>query len=277
MNKPKIDYKQLNKDFSDACLQGNLETVKNIYQEHISSVSKFNSFLRIIKIVNSFDPHYDDNRALTNACLMGYSHIVEFLINQEKFKENLASKKIQMGLQFAISCGCTDIVEFLLPFTKKNLSLYITIDLGLKAACQNGHLDTLKYFMTNPNFDIDALEEKYKLPNKPTIKYSSFLSACAGGQIDVMKFLLTSPELTERVDINRINNYFRISMPIDSIEVMQYFIFDLKLSKKDPLIQGLKIDEKISKEVDLLFEKQELFNKLSSSEMNGNTKRRPKI
>jgi ankyrin repeat protein len=279
MNKQKIDYKKLNKNFAQACLNGDFDVVKDIYNTHITSRSKFNSFLKIIKIVNSFDPHYDKNTALAHACLMGHFNIVEFLINQEKFKSKLTSNNIQLGLQFAISSGHTDIVELLLPLTKKKLRLYITVDMGLKLACQNGHLDTIKYFTISPNVDFDNLDEKYRLPDKPPLKYACFLAACAGGQVDVMKFLLASPELQKKVDINYLNDpSVHVSMPINSIEVINYLIFDLNLSKNDPLIQGIKIDEKISKQVDLLFEKQELFSKLSSNlENESNVRRRPKL
>ncbi len=282
MFKTKFDYKKLNQEFATFCLIGDLDKVKSIFNEHEYNPSIFNSFLNIVNIVTSFNPNHKNSQALANACLMGKTNIVEYLLEQEKFKKNLTNSAIQVSLQIAISSGSLEIVKMLLPLNKKSLGLYIAVELGYKKACYLGHLDTVKYLTLDKDLNFNQLEQTYGSQSKAPFKYSGFLNAGAGGQLEVIKFLSESPEMQNQFNFNMLNNPgVKVKMEVNSLEVMNYFIFNLKLKRNDPLIQGMIINPKIAKDVDLLFQKQELFKDLNVDFENNieekTAKKRPKL
>lgn len=101
------------------------------------------------------------------------------------------------------------------------------------SACIKGDLELVRFLLTSN-----------ELKNNADIHYMSDISfywACGHGHLAIVKYLLHSPELRENVDMNCDNNNpFKNACLSKENNIIDYFIFDLNITRTDDIDDYLK-------------------------------------
>ena len=135
-------------------------------------------------------------------------------------------------------------------------------------ACKDGHLEDVKYLLTDWN-----LKEYAEYANTCMWNDSGFRFACFGGNLEIVKYLLTSSDLKEHADVHSDDdNGFRYACNSGKMEVIKYLIFDYNIEKTKEISDFLEKnkDEPFSGEVEEMFLardfKKDLLNSLNVGE-----------
>ena len=269
--------KKLSQNFYIACTNGDLDTVKNLYQDYDRAKSSvFSAFINIFKPI--IDPHYHEDSALLNACSYGHHHIVEYLLNQNNFANGLnVESKIETCLSFIMKSGNLELTKLMLSLIEKKPSLTSHISLGFNSACAKGHLDIVKYVLEESDFNWIAYDKKTRSKEDYSLVYSGFIDSCKRGQLEIVKYIVESPGLKEKIDFNKFHS--RIS--VNNVDIIRYFIFDLNIKKEDPFIAKLNISSNIAEQMDSFFKIKEMHTEINqeinSADYPQTTKKRIKL
>ncbi len=121
-------------------------------------------------------------------------------------------------------------------------------------ACQNGHLDIVKYLLTSSELKEHA--------NIHTEEDSGLKLACSNGHLNIVEYLLTSPELNEHADMNSYNDYvFLRAFKNNHLELVQYLIFDRNIKKTKAI--DSHFEKNPNEQVENMFKIRELNDKLN--------------
>ena len=178
----------------------------------------------------------------------------------------MINKNIYMGLnkeelngKFIQACqnGHLELVKYLLtsPDLKEHANINYKDDNGFKWACRNEHFDIVKYLTSSPD-----LKDKIDIHLKNDLV---FVNACANGQINVIKFLLTSPELSEHSNLS--HEGFVLAYKQEELEVIRFLIFDMNIEKNNKVKKLLRITP--NEQIENMFKMREL-NKYLEKELN---------
>jgi hypothetical protein len=145
------------------------------------------------------------------------------------------------------------------------------LDMFFILACSNNNLEAVKYLLTSSELSYNpSLTED----NEP------LRIACNGNFKKMVEYFLTSPELNEHSDIYQDQQQaFKDACKAESLEVLQYLIFEYKIEKTDEIKEYLKTSNtKFNETVKNMFilreVNQDLNNELSTD--NQSTKK-PKL
>jgi ankyrin repeat protein len=147
----KYDQDEINVAFQSACLNGDLGRVEYLCT---SPQLKFHAEI-----------HCDKEMGLRAACMNGHLSIVEFLTSSSKLKDH-ADISYDDGTPLAVASlnNNLSIVKYILEspqFKKQNKKSHE--DRAFLAACKNGHLNVVYYFIYERN--IKKLAENIFLRN----------------------------------------------------------------------------------------------------------------
>ena len=126
---------------------------------------------------------------------------------------------INDGFSWACNNGHLEVVKYLLtsPDLKEHADIHADNDKGFRGACDKGHLEVVKYLLTSPYLkeyaDIHAQDDY------------GFRWACSNRHLEVVKYLLTTPELKEHVNIHANDDWgFRYACNNGHLEVVKYLL-----------------------------------------------------
>lgn len=191
-------------------------------------------------------------------------------LTEEKIKEIDQS---ELEEYFFTACKKNDLetVKYLLlsPELKKynkNVKINTQESRGLVTACYGNAINVVKYLLTSPD-----LAEK---ANINADEADAIRMCCWNGHVELLDYLLTSPELSTKANIY-INNtsVFQVAVNRGKMKVVEYLIFDYQIEfnadiqnfvKKEPQIQSM-------------FEKRDVYNRLNEQLENKSEKRKMKI
>lgn len=250
---------KLSQNFYIACANGDLDTVKKLYEDYDRVKSSvFSAFINLFKPI--INPHYQEDSALLNSCSYKHHNIVEYLLNQTSFINGLnAESKIETCLSFIMKTGNLELTKQMLSLIEKKPSLTSTISLAFNSACAKGHLDIVKYVLAESNFNWVAYDKKTRSKEDYSLVYCGFIDACKRGQLDLVKYIVDSPNLSERIDFNK----FHSSLVINNIDIIRYFIFDLNIKKEDPFISKLNLSDALANEMEKFFKTKEIHTEIN--------------
>ena len=143
-------------------------------------------------------------------------------------------------------------------------------------ACSNGHLEIVKYLLTDPILkeyaDVRACESY------------GFRLACENGHLEIVKYLLTDPSLKEYADVHALNDYgfkwaCRASCENNRLDVIKWLIFDYNIEKTKEISNFLKSnkDDDFVAQVKEMFASRDLKESLSNSLNSGENKSKIKL
>jgi ankyrin repeat protein len=255
-----MDISNLNQTFTTACTNGDIKTVKELYNKYYAGKSKFSKFLSIFRLNSVLNLHWDNDSPIVGACLGGQYDVIQFLLSDKKFK-NIVQKnnRLASGLHLAIGAGDLEIVKFILPLVKENETCYEKIYSGFVNACRVGHLDIVKYIINQSIFDLEKFDKKAFASPCYSMKCKGFITACENGQIDIVKYLTNSFELKKTVDLNEVNTVVKI----DRFEIMEYFIFGLNLKQNHSFMMRLNMSYELENYTLDLLDKKKSYKQLA--------------
>jgi hypothetical protein len=291
---------RLDRLFIKACEAGHLPTVAELYEDFYlrpnSLLRKFASFLFIFDhSYPKLNPHAYNNEAFVKACENGNHNVVNFLLNNKKFVNEISQTDgLSKGFNYAISLGYVDMAKTIMHFIntkQKDLnSFYHNFNQCFEIACKYGQAKSVDYILQNfpESLQIKLGKEKTAIS---LISYG-FMSACEYGkrnvidsfiknplllstadlrfglaiaieknQLNMVKYIMNAPILKKNINIGRMP---KVKVP--NVEMMQYLMYGLNLKDSPNIMSKFTCDFNIS-----LAEKMELHKELSSEINSGNT------
>lgn len=144
----------------------------------------------------------------------------------------------EWGFQLACENGHLEIVKFLttapelLEAGHSFVDIHANDKLGFLWACENGHLEVIQFLTTS----TELLAAGHEFLNIHEDHEYGFRWACINGHLDVVKFLTAAPELLEAghsfVDIYAKDEMgFQWAFEYHHWNIIQFLIFDLKIER----------------------------------------------
>jgi hypothetical protein len=299
-----LNNDRMNNKFLQACRDGNLELIKELYSQHSKTILKNRirySFYKLGGIESNtlaiLNPYYYNNSPLSEAFANNHYEIVEFLLtnkhfikgyNQDNYGFNLGK-----GLSKAIEHANLKMIDFVLPLIKDTANnFYNDMNHGFMAACRKGNIEVIDYVLFHPqikkilqenednSFNIKQTDYFYNL------KEHGFIGACRAGNIETVKYF-TNKDSNISIDIHSIVNNNLII--VGSFEVLEYFIFNLNIDRKIYEMGNLEPSEalgdfiEINQKIKEMFDKRELFKEINNElkiyyhQESSQTKKKPKL
>jgi len=247
--------KEKNSTFFTACFNGDLNTVKALYEEHESLY--YSRFLRFFSLFfPQIDPHWKDDSILLNAITYHHYDIAEYLLSKQSFLKSL-TKNNQLGFcaSLVMKDGNLELTKLILKH-KEYISSHGSITTGFNSVCSEGHLELLEYLTTDQILNLIEYDaKKVDVLNYP-ILYQGFISACNKGQLEVVKYLTSSPHLKGKIDFNQFNRSFKIT----NTEILYHLIMELNIKEIDPVIKHFKISSELKSDMDNYFRLKNIQN-----------------
>ena len=135
--------KDLNKDFFEACSDGNLTKIKKILT--FSEEAQF----------TDIDIQYD--QGLRIACSRGYLDLVQYLLTSPELEKN-ANIHAKFDAAFRNACynGHLEVVKYLLTSQdlKDKADIHTLDDSGFTELCRSGQLELINYFLYDMKLEI---------------------------------------------------------------------------------------------------------------------------
>lgn len=256
----------VDKLFLKLCEDSDIEHLEEIIQlykpKKTSKNPVFSYFLNIAQHFKaSIDPHCQKNAAFRSACRSSNTKILDFLIKIPNFIDTINKEKhIYSEFEIALEKGNLAIAKYIHPLLIKNTEYNSAVYDGFIGACYAGHLECVKYLLTDPSIDSSSYNNWLSdTPGTNSTLLTGFIAACEGGQPHILKYL-SSPEFN--IDMNKLHR----NLTISNIDVMKHFIFDMGHNRDDKFMKHIYFIDSLA--LNELFDKKELFEKLNTSLVN---------
>lgn len=249
---------KLNRTFSIACAEGDLEIVKKLYEDYDKSKSSiFSAFLSIFTPM--LDPHHKEDNALLTSCSYERNDVVKYLLSQQKYITTFKNdSQLNICLSLVMKSGNFELTQLLLPVIQKN-KYHTDISLGFNSACAKGYLDIVKYVLDYPNFNWIEYDSKKRDKEDYSLLYTGFISACKRGQLDIIKYLVETPGLNEKIDFNQ----FHSNLIVNNIDIIRYFIFELDMKKSDSFFSHISVHDNMKYQMEDFFKTKEMYTDIN--------------
>lgn len=248
-----------NLGFSIACLNGEFDIVKNMFNNYDNLKIQKASGLNGVPVKNADeiinflldDKKYplDFSAALQQAVSYGRVKIVKLILTHKKVvdenKNNTEANEVIIDnnlvslnslLVYACQNNQIDMVNFVLTDKDifKHADIHYENNIALNISCHNGNLELVKLLLAQCA-DIHNQED------------SPFLNACKARTSDlkdnlmeVIKYLTTSPELKEHADIHAQDDYALIlAFENDDDELVKFLLTDPSLNSKIDILKHM--------------------------------------
>lgn len=140
----------------------------------------------------------------------------------------------------------------------------------LVKACASGQLELAEALLISPKL---KLHPDISVNNNHPLRWS-----CVKNQVEVIKYLLRNPKLQKHADVHAMfDTPFKEALRHESEELLQFYIFDLKIEQTEFIKQALVEykDKPIGQKVEKMFQARDLEETLHIN--NKNEKSRPKL
>lgn len=191
----------------------------------IDDPSKYNDY-------NVTELHTAITMAITRGSLEDVKYIFTSPSVKNQHQINIHLYK-ESFLEEACTYGHLDIVKFLLtsPDLKEHSDITANSHYCFQNACQSGHIEVVKYMASSPELKVHS--------DITAANNLALQSACCKNHVEVVSYLLTSPDLKvhpKMDDIShRAHGSFKLASINNSLDVLQYLIFDYHIEKTEYL------------------------------------------
>jgi ankyrin repeat protein len=158
---------EINKEFIDACVSGDINTVKYL--------------LCSPELEERADINFDSCDGLFFAVINNHIELVKFLLTSSELSKHADMSKKSSNDSFVAACsnGHIEILNFFLKTDKVRKQINMDrVEQGLEFACQNSKLDIIKYLLDFPGLRMKANQD------------NAFRKAYDWGKIDVIQYLI---------------------------------------------------------------------------------------
>ncbi len=182
-----IESNMVHQNFINACLSGNSEYIKELYKKYYTNKINFTGkILKFLKISNDIiiNPHMGNEYPLMVSLYNGNKDIIEFFLNDKKFKEQLDITKVASGLIHSIKTNRDEILKIFIDNIEMNNYAEINdeklpvIQHIFINACKLEKLEILKNIknmeVLKSYLDNNPIKEKIKIDHKEIINYLIF-------------------------------------------------------------------------------------------------------
>lgn len=179
-----------------------------------------------------------------------------FVENRDKINIHLNKETF---LEEACTYGHLDIVKYLLtsPDLKEHCDITANSHYCFQQACQNGHIEVVKYMACSPELKIHS---DITASNNLALQ-----NACCKNHVEIVSYLLTSPDLKEHPAMDdkaqRDHAGFKLACINNSLDVLQYLIFDYNIEKTEYL--KFVIENYGNSEVGKMFKQRDVHDELT--------------
>jgi hypothetical protein len=186
-------------------------------------------------------------------------------MNQEFYDKYKDSSQAVLNLKFTSLCltGNLEEVAYVLasPDLKVHADIHTRDDIGFIYACQRQDFPLIKYLLSSPN-----LKEHANINAKDDL---ALTYACSSdGSLEIVKYLLSSPDLKKHSDLHNGNDaVFKGACANHHLDILQYFIFELKIPKSSSIsiyLNDKSYDSEFIEKVNHLFSLRELGQTLQT-------------
>ena len=296
---------RMNNRFLQACRDGNLEIVKELYTKHSKTILKNKVRYAFYKLggvdsnkLAQLDPYYYNNSPLKAAFESNHYEVVEFLLTDKLFingynKDNNGFR-LSQGVAKAIEYCNLRVIDLVAPLIKDTPSeVYDDIQYGFNSACKTGNTASIEYILTNPKIKKVLQENEGNSFNTRNpdyfqhLKKHGFLAACQSGNLDAVEYFTKTNNPQTYLDIHSIS--YNTQIIVGSFEVLHYLIFDLNIDRDTYEIGHLEPSPalgdfiEINQKIKEMFDKRELFKEINSelgsigNQAVPQSKKRPKL
>lgn len=197
----------------------------------------------------------DDIKYIFTSPFVKNKHEINIHLNKETFLEE------------ACTYGHLEIVKYLLTSTdlKEHSDITANSHYCFQQACQNGHLEIVKYMATSPELKIHS--------DILAANNSALQNACCKNHTEIVKYLLTSPDLKVHPGMDdftlRDHGSFKLASINNSLDVLQYLIFDYYIEKTDYL--KFIMENYPNSEVEKMFKLRDIHDELKQELLTDNS------
>ncbi len=250
-----LNIKERNSLFFMACANGDLDTVKTLYEEYDSLKSSY--FFKFLSLFYpKIDAHWKNDSALVNVISYHRYDIAEYLLSKKSFVESFSDdNQLGMCLSLVMKDGHLELTKLILKH-KAHIRSPGNITMGFNHVCSEGHMELLEYLTTDPVLNLIEYDAKKLNGINYPILYQGFISACHKGQVEVVKYLTSSPQLKGQIDFHQFNKPFLIK----NAEILQHLIVDLNITREHPIVKNFKINKELQEQMNSFFRMQDIKN-----------------
>jgi len=182
-----FNYTSTYKYIYNACLNGNLQYIKDIYKynTYINISKIFRNacefgHLDIVKYTLNIKPNLNinayNNYAFRYACYNGHLHILQFILKiSPQINIHMNNEE---PFRYAASKGYLHIIQYLMDYSNNSININAYKNEALCKAAANGHLNIIQYLLIlQPHLNIHINNEE------------PMRNACSNGHINIVKFL----------------------------------------------------------------------------------------
>jgi ankyrin repeat protein len=206
---------------------------------------------------NVIELHTAITMAITRGSLEDIKYIFTSPFVKNKHQINIHLNK-ESFLEEACVYGHLDIVKYLLtsPDLKEHSDITANSHYCFQNACQSGHLEVVKYMATSPDLKVHS--------DIIAANNSALQNACCKNHVEIVSYLLTSPDLKVHPGMDdvthRAHGSFKLASINNSVDVLQYLIFDYNIEKTEYL--KFIIDAYPNSEVEKMFKLRDVHDEL---------------
>jgi ankyrin repeat protein len=199
----------INADFFQACVSGEIEVVKKLIQDEKLDI-------------NFVEASFGGLTPLSLACQFEYIDVVKCILKDERVDTRIVDNYGRSPFYIACKNGWTEIVELLMKDENIDVNRSnISGQSSLYIACLQGNFNMMKLLMKSEKIDVNKADTRGLTP---------FHVVCSKGHKEGIKFMLKD----DRVNVNKcdINNEtaFRIACKDSHHEVIKLLITDSRVN-----------------------------------------------
>ena len=151
----KLNQKELNEQFIDACKNDDLEVIKFL--------------LTSPKLKEHADIHASNDEGFRSACAQGHLEVVKYLLTSPELKEHAdIHAKDDEGFIWACKNGHLELVKYLLTSAelKEHADVHADNDEGFRWACSDGQLEIVKFLILDMSIEKTKYIKHYLKENQ---------------------------------------------------------------------------------------------------------------
>lgn len=233
MEKKDLSQDEVNQEFLYACAEGNIELITY--------------YLTSDDLIFKAEIDCRNNIGFKLACGNDEIQAAEFLLDSSNIPKNVKINAIDDKLMISLGRrGYIDLTERILKRIEDREDYQEMVNIGFRAACENGKKNMVRFLLTSPklkkNAEINATNKRKIGERIGTIDtFSGLAKACQHNQLEIIEYLLHSPELKKHADIKE-REYlpFKLACRRGNLDIIKYMLNNPSLKPtEEGIIKGV--------------------------------------